>query len=184
VRRHSPRGTTDLEGKITTILFYRANERPYGVFSNLFRRPIVFEGLEFATAEHAYQTGKARKPAVAQWIRAAPTGALAAMAGHELYYWDVVPDWSRIKYQRMRDVLKAKFTQHGDLRAILISTGDARLVEAGRVATPVNLEWGEVNGRGRNKLGILLMELRTELALEAGAPLIARANMVSTSRIA
>ena len=42
------------------IRFYRANERPYGVFSNLFRRPIVFEGEVLPTAEHAYQAGKAR----------------------------------------------------------------------------------------------------------------------------
>lgn len=46
---------------VNEIRFYRANERPYGAFSNLFRRPIDFEGREFPTAEHAYQAGKARK---------------------------------------------------------------------------------------------------------------------------
>jgi predicted NAD-dependent protein-ADP-ribosyltransferase YbiA (DUF1768 family) len=46
------------------IRFYRSNDKPYGAFSNLFRRPIVFEGREYPTAEHAYQAGKARKEAV------------------------------------------------------------------------------------------------------------------------
>jgi predicted NAD-dependent protein-ADP-ribosyltransferase YbiA (DUF1768 family) len=42
---------------MTEIRFYRANEKPYGAFSNLFRRPIVFEDATFATAEHqAYFT--------------------------------------------------------------------------------------------------------------------------------
>src|SRR5258707_7305885 len=44
----------------------RANEKPYGVFSNLFRRPVEFAGVIYPTAEH--------------WIQAAPTPALAAMA--------------------------------------------------------------------------------------------------------
>jgi hypothetical protein len=85
------------------------------------------------------------------------------MAAHGLYTWDIVADWSQIKYQRMRQVLRAKFTQHDDLRKLLISTGNARIVEAGRVANVVNCTWGEVNGKGKNMLGVLLMELRTEL---------------------
>jgi ribA/ribD-fused uncharacterized protein len=145
------------------IRFYRANEKPYGVFSNLYPRPITFEGTVFATAEHAYQAGKARKQEVREWILSAPTPGLVAMAAHGLYTWDIVSNWSQIKYQRMRDVLCAKFTQHEDLREILISTGDARLVEAGRVANAVNRTWGEVNGKGLNMLGRLLMEIRDEL---------------------
>ena len=62
------------------IRFYRANEKPYGVFSNLFRRPIIFEGIEYATAEHAYQAGKARKPKVREWLLNAPSRAPAHVA--------------------------------------------------------------------------------------------------------
>jgi hypothetical protein len=69
----------------------------------------------------------------------------------------------------MRHVLRAKFTQHDDLRQLLLSTGDARIVEAGRVANVVNCTWGEVNGKGRNMLGVLLMELRTELIKASSA---------------
>lgn len=142
------------------IRFYRANERPYGVFSNLFHRPIEFEGITYPTSEHAYQAGKARKPAVRDWILNAPTPALAAMAAHGLYVWDVVPNWAQIKFDRMRAVLRAKFDQHADLRELLLSTGNARLVEAGTVNNAVNRLWGEVNGKGANMLGVMLMELR------------------------
>jgi ribA/ribD-fused uncharacterized protein len=145
------------------ILFYRANEKPYGAFSNLFPRPIIFEGREYATAEHAYQAGKARREEVRAWILRAPTPGLVAMAAHGLYTWDIIPDWSRIKFERMRRVLHAKFSQHEDLKQLLLSTGDARLVESGRVDNEVNRTWGEFNGKGRNMLGVLLMEVRTEL---------------------
>lgn len=148
------------------IRFYRANEKPYGVFSNLYRRPIIFEGQEFATAEHAYQAGKARKKAVRDWILNAPSPGLVAMAAHGLYTWDIVSNWSQIKYDRMRGVLRAKFTQHEDLKRILLSTGEARLVEVGKVDNIVNRTWGEVNGKGLNMLGVLLMELRAELMKE------------------
>jgi hypothetical protein len=97
------------------------------------------------------------------------------MAAHGLYTWDIVPDWSQIKYDRMRQVLRAKFTQHEDLRQLLISTGGARIVEAGRVANVVNCTWGEVNGKGRNMLGVLLMELRTNL-MEASSPASPKTN--------
>ncbi len=149
--------------RTTDICFYRANEKPYGAFSNLFRRPFLFEGREFPTAEHAYQAGKARTPAVREWLLSAPTPSLVAMAAHGLYTWDIVPDWSKIKYERMRNVLRAKFSQHDDLRQLLISTGAHRLVEVGKTNNAVNRTWGEVNGKGQNMLGVLLMGVRSEL---------------------
>lgn len=145
------------------IRFYRANEKPYGAFSNLFPRPVTFEGRTYPTAEHAYQAGKPRNQSVREWLLSAPTPSLLAMAAHGLYTWDIVSNWSAIKTDRMRDVLRCKFTQHADLRTLLLSTEDARLVEAASSNTPTNRYWGEVNGKGRNMLGRLLMNLRTEL---------------------
>jgi ribA/ribD-fused uncharacterized protein len=148
------------------IRFYRANEKPYGAFSNLYRRPILFEGVVYPTSEHAYQAGKPRKESVREWLLAAPTPSLLAMAAHGLYVWDIAPDWSKTKFDRMRAVLRAKFTQHADLTELLLTSGKARLVEAATVDNPVNRLWGEVNGVGKNMLGTLLMELRDELAAE------------------
>lgn len=152
----------------TDVSFYRANEKPYGVFSNLYKRPVIFEGREYPTAEHAYQAGKARKEEVRDWILSAPSPSLVAMAAHGLYIWDVAPGWSQTKFDRMKAVLIAKFTQHEDLKELLLSTGDKRLVEAGRTDNAVNRLWGEVNGKGKNMLGVLLMEVRSELANQGG----------------
>lgn len=165
------------------IKFYRSNEKPYGVFSNLYPSPVQFEDKVYPTAEHAYQAGKARKPEVRDWILNAPSPALAAMAAHGLYTWDVIPNWSEIKFDRMRRVLRAKFQQHPDLRKILLGTGNARLVEAGTVNNAVNRLWGEVAGVGRNMLGVMLMELRAEFSAQADAnvPQKRKANVSASS---
>lgn len=171
--------TPEVASAPETIGFYRANEKPYGAFSNLFKRSIIFEDTRYPTSEHAYQAGKALKPAVRNWILAAPTPALAAMAAHGLYTWDVVSDWASVKFNRMRSVLRAKFTQHADLAELLLSTGEARLVESGTVNNAVNRLWGEVQGRGENMLGKMLMELRSDLRKE-GAPNEGKPRRVSS----
>lgn len=153
------------------IRFYRANDKPFGVFSNLYRRAIEFEGDSYPTAEHAYQAGKPRKKEVRDWLMAAPSPALLAMAAHGLYYWDVTPGWSTSKFMRMKNVLRAKFQQHADLRALLLQTEDARLIESATVDNAVNRLWGEVDGVGQNMLGKLLMEVRDEIrSSEARTP--------------
>ncbi len=163
MKKNAPTQEPAKSAKQADIRFYRANEKPYGAFSNLFRRSMEFEGRVYHTAEHAYQAGKARKVEVREWILNAPTPSLVAMAAHGLYTWDIVPEWSRTKFDRMRNVLRAKFTQHEDLKNLLLSTGNARLVEAGRTDNAVNRTWGEVNGKGQNMLGVLLMEIREEI---------------------
>lgn len=156
--------TAELQGTkchdVAEIHFYRSNEKPYGAFSNLYRCSVIYEEQEFPTSEHAYQAGKARKESVRNWILSAPSPALVAMAAHGLYTWDIAPDWSKVKFDRMRGVLYAKFSQHPNLRELLLSTGNARLVECATVDNPVNRLWGEVNGKGKNMLGNLLMEVR------------------------
>ena len=60
----------------------------------------------------------------------------------------------------MKLALRAKFTQHQFLHDLLLSTGDRKLVEH----TDKDSFWGDGgDGRGQNKLGHMLMELRQDL---------------------
>lgn len=69
-------------------------------------------------------------------------------------------DWESVKDKVMLEALCAKFTQHEDLKAILLGTGDAILVEH----TENDSYWGDGgDGSGKNRLGQLLMQLREEL---------------------
>lgn len=60
----------------------------------------------------------------------------------------------------MRRALEAKFRQHAELITLLLSTGDEELIEH----TDTDCFWGDGgDGKGRNMLGHLLMELRGRL---------------------
>ncbi len=73
-------------------------------------------------------------------------------------------DWESVKERVMMDALRAKFTQHEELTATLLGTGDALLVEH----TANDDYWGDGgDGTGKNRLGVLLMRLRAELAEQA-----------------
>jgi hypothetical protein len=60
----------------------------------------------------------------------------------------------------MYEVVQAKFTQHEELKVLLLSTGTATLIEH----TENDDYWGDGgDGSGKNKLGKILMQLREEL---------------------
>jgi ribA/ribD-fused uncharacterized protein len=76
-------------------------------------------------------------------------------------------DWDSARIDIMRVALRAKFEQHDELRALLLSTGEAKLVEH----TDNDGFWGDGgNGSGQNMLGQLLMQLRAELRTNAPRP--------------
>ena len=60
----------------------------------------------------------------------------------------------------MHEAVLAKFTQHDDLRAALLATGEATIVEH----TRKDRYWGDGgDGTGKNVLGQILMRVREEL---------------------
>lgn len=70
------------------------------------------------------------------------------------------PSWGDAKVAVMRRALKAKFTEHEGPREMLRGSRGMELVES----SPHDFVWGRgYNGRGRNQLGRLLMEIREEL---------------------
>lgn len=149
-----------LDAPIGTIEFYRATG-DFGFLSNLYPSPVEVSGRAFLTAEHAYQFGKPIDPKVAEWITAAPKPHLVAAAAHALFVFDVRSDWATYKLDRMRQVLRAKFDQHPDLRLKLLRTAPLAL----REVSTTDAFWGTGrNGRGKNMLGAMLMELRSDLA--------------------
>lgn len=144
------------------IRFYRANG-PYKEFTNLFKREIEFEGRTFACSEYAYGYGKFRDKTIADWVMTAPAPHLVSILIHNLFAWDISEGWAAKKVDRMRQVLEAKFTQHPDLKAKLLATGDKLILEDSKMDS----FWGNgKKGTGKNMLGQLLMELRTKLRIE------------------
>src|ERR1043166_6914234 len=140
------------------ILFYRVNE-PYGGFSNFSPHPVELKGKGWSTSEHYFQRQKFAGTPHEEALRLAKSPMIAARMGRSRER-PLRPDWESVKDEIMREVLRAKFTQHPGLQSLLLQTGDAEIIEH----TKNDRYWGDgENGTGKNRLGQLLMELRGQL---------------------
>jgi ribA/ribD-fused uncharacterized protein len=144
--------------KMNTILFYRLNE-PYGEFSNFSPHAFEIKGKVWSTSEHYFQAQKFAGTEHEEAVRQAKSPMIAARMGRSRQR-PLRPDWEAMKDDIMREALEAKFKQHPGLRSLLLETGDAELIEH----TRNDSYWGDGwDGSGKNRLGQLLMELRTKL---------------------
>ncbi|QDT29212.1 Swarming motility protein YbiA [Gimesia panareensis] len=145
-----------------TINFYSVSEE-YGEFSNFAGYPILLDGKRWPTSEHYFQAQKFQETSHQEAIRKEQSPMRAARMGRDRKR-PLRKDWESGKDAIMRQAVLAKFTQHADLRELLLSTGESRLVEH----TTNDSYWGDGgDGSGKNRLGQLLMEIRKKLR-EAG----------------
>jgi len=122
------------------IRFYSHNaNREYAAFSNFSPHPVTINGREYPTTEHYFQARKfaATDREYSERIRAAETPGAAKRLGSSRAH-PLVSTWDTTKERVMKRALRAKFTQHADLRELLLSTGDATLIEA----APRDYYWG------------------------------------------
>lgn len=140
------------------ILFYSVGD-DYGEFSNFAPYPISVDGKRWPTSEHYFQAQKFKEAKHKEAIRKAHSPMAAARMGRDRKK-KLRRDWESIKVSVMKRALLAKFTQHMDLEALLLSTAEATLVEH----TDQDRYWGDGgDGSGKNMLGRLLMQIRDEL---------------------
>ena len=100
------------------ILFYSHRDE-YGQFSNFFAAPISLRGKIWPTTEHFFQAMKFEGSAYADTIRTASSPGKAASLGRSRAH-PLRPDWESAKYDLMKEAVRAKFTQHSDLRLMLL----------------------------------------------------------------
>lgn len=69
-------------------------------------------------------------------------------------------DWEEVKDEVILQALRMKFSQNPEIAKGLLATGDAILIEH----TQNDAYWADGGyGSGKNKLGLLLMQVREEL---------------------
>ena len=146
------------------IKFYHSYE-PYYCFTNFSQYPIQLDGRQWPTTEHYFQAQKFIGTPYEEAIRKQPNprGAFDMSRDPNVSRWRR-GDWDRIKDDIMLKCLRAKFTQHKDLKQQLLDTGDRKLIEH----TSNDSYWGDGgDGSGQNKLGKLLMQVRKEISNQA-----------------
>ncbi len=145
----------------SVVNFYSVSDE-YGEFSNFAAYSFKLKGKRWPTSEHYFQGQKFQDAGHREEVRKAKTPMIAARLGRDRKK-KLRRDWESIKDNVMRDAVMAKFTQHDDLREMLLATGEAKLVEH----TTNDDYWGDGgDGSGKNMLGRILMEVREKLRKE------------------
>ena len=145
-------------------IYFYGTRGPYGCFSNFSRHGFHLDGAFWPTSEHFFQAHKFAGTEHEDAVRRAPSPKLAAAMGRDRAR-PLRPDWEVVKDDVMRRGVRRKFEEHPELRAVLLATGDEPIVEN----SPKDSYWGiGKDGTGKNRLGAILMEVRS--ALRESAP--------------
>ncbi|WP_440877640.1 NADAR family protein [Thalassotalea sp. PLHSN55] len=142
-----------------TIYFYTKLDE-YGEFSNFSKHGVEMDGVWWPTVEHYFQAQKFENIEHKEAIRTAYNSKQAAELGRSRKV-PIRSDWEEVKDEIMYCAVLKKFQTHDSLKKLLISTGSQDIVEN----APGDYYWGcGKNGTGLNKLGHILMRVRSELA--------------------
>ncbi|KAI9229616.1 MAG: PF08719 domain protein, partial [Piptocephalis tieghemiana] len=147
------------------IDFYHRKD-PFFEFCNFYASPIQIDHTIWPTSEHYFQAQKFIDQNLQKSIRQCQSPR-EAFINARCHSKQLRQDWEAssddqippVKEQVMYNALKAKFTQHPHLLTLLLSTGNALI----REHTSHDAYWGDGGGgrgAGKNRLGILLMQLR------------------------
>ena len=121
--------------------------------SNFEECNIEIEGKVYPTTEHAYQAFKTLNEEEHEKVRLAATPGKAKRLGRKITLRE---DWEDVKDEVMYHVNWLKFL-NPELRMKLLETGDQELVEGNDWG---DTYWGVCKGKGKNRLGEILMEIR------------------------
>ncbi len=130
----------------------------YYFLSNFYPAPVMYEGLMYKNNESAFQSVKVKDiERRKQFCELDPS--TAKKKGRNVLLRN---DWEKIKDEVMYQCVKDKFNRNIELKQKLIDTGNKELIEGN---TWNDIYWGVCRGRGKNKLGKILMRVREELKL-------------------
>jgi ribA/ribD-fused uncharacterized protein len=144
-----------------TIYFSNPKDKPYGCFSNASIGYFEVDGQIWRSAEQCFQVQKFLDGTIREEVQRAATPEEAVRLA-DFHQSACRPDWSEVRDEIMRYILLSKFRRL-DFRSVLLQTNGDDII--------ANLEdpyWGAgVDGTGKNRLGQLLMEVRTVLQNKA-----------------
>jgi len=141
------------------FIWFDDDENKYTYFlSNFYPKNIKIWNMMFSCSEAAFQAAKfLSKPELA--VRFTHLDGQEAWKLAQNHSYQQRADWYQVRENIMLGVLRAKFEQHQDFKDLLLATGDAYLVEN----SSRDVFWADGgDGKGENRLGHLLMQLRRE----------------------
>jgi predicted NAD-dependent protein-ADP-ribosyltransferase YbiA (DUF1768 family) len=148
---------------------------PYGWLGNMAPYPVKFNGQMFRTTEALFQALRFDSIEIRELIRLEPSPMSAKMKAKKYKDLFVVNPMSEQDVENMKFCLRLKF-ENPELKIKLLKTGEHKIYEDIGTRRGIRHEfWGAYrkaneNGQfewiGQNKMGNLLMEIRSELMLK------------------
>lgn len=128
----------------------------YRFLSNFELGDVIYEGIKYPSSENAYQAAKSLDLEIRnQFVNISPNES--KKLGRKV---DVREDWEEVKYGIMYQIVLDKFSRNYQLGDLLIETGDRYLEETNHWKDKI---WGVCDGVGKNWLGKILMDVRTQI---------------------
>ena len=126
-------------------------------FSNFTSHSVVIDNIKFPTAEAAIQSLK--NPKDAQYVEEQMNTTNPIVSRNLGRKVNVRKDWKEVRVYFMKEILKAKFDQHKNIKEKLLCTGLRPIIQN----SSSDSFWGIGNdGNGENIFGKLLEEVREE----------------------
>ena len=170
--------TLMIGGVRQAAVFFRHPGEPGGWMSNWFRSPFTLDGITFSSMEQYIMYRKCRlfgdESRAAAVLRTDEPGEQRAIGRQMESYQE--PVWAGIRQAVALRGLLAKFSQNEALKALLLGTGDAMIVECVGIDSVWSCGFGLEDEertdlsrwRGQNILGFALMEVRSALKNMSG----------------
>jgi N-glycosidase YbiA len=145
------------------VIYFYSSIVEYGVLSNFASTPLILDYQIWPTSVHLFHalkfTGDADNYAYREFIRSQPSVRSVPRLGKTRTI-PIRSDWDKIKVKAMLRILRLKSYQHESVVDCLKTSGAALLVEK----SPTDYFWGcGAKGTGKNMLGKLWMQIRSEL---------------------
>lgn len=140
------------------VYFYNKGE-PYYEFSNFYPdAPFSAEGKTWKTSEHFYQALKFENEDLRRRVHrcSCASEAKALANAHDA---SKRSEWDNVKDEVMLLAVYLKFSNNRRIKGILLSTGSNTIAEN----SPTDSYWGCNGTPGSNKLGDILLKVRTML---------------------
>lgn len=128
----------------------------YYFLSNFYSAPVLYDGIKYNNNEAAFQAQKTLDLNLRKTFSTLEPNTAKAR-GRKIKLRE---DWEDVKDQIMYEICLAKFSQNENLKNLLLSTNNEELIEGNNWN---DTYWGVSYGVGKNKLGMILMKIRSEL---------------------
>ncbi|KAG2013146.1 GTP cyclohydrolase II [Coprinopsis cinerea AmutBmut pab1-1] len=166
--RRQSRVSSNAPDPSTLPLRFTQLDSEYAGFMNHSPHRVVYGHQTYPTATHVHEAMKYidQHPQLAERIRNCENVLDVYPISAEISGFQR-PDWGNVFLDKMEEVLRLKFSQHPNLRELLMGTWPRELI----YADPLDDFWGEgPEARGRNELGKVLMRVRDRMKAETMIP--------------